>query len=57
MEEERTQLSIVDPETGYIGSSEERHRAGVYFTHVGLARVALAHHFGDEAILNVNNKS
>ena len=29
MEEERTQLSIVDPETGYIGSSEERHRAGV----------------------------
>ena len=57
MEEERTQLSIVDPETGYIGSSEERHRAGVYFTHVGLARVALAHHFGDEAILNVINKS
>ena len=57
MEEERTQLSIVDPETGYIGSSEERRRAGVYFTHVGLARVALAHHFGDEAILNVINKS
>lgn len=57
MEEERTQLSIVDPETGYIGSSEERHRAGVYFTHVGLARVALAHHFGDEATLNVINKS
>lgn len=57
MEEERTQLSIVDPETGSIGSSEERHRAGVYFTHVGLARVALAHHFGDEAILNVINKS
>ena len=57
MEEERTQLSIVDPETGYIGSSEERHRAGVYFTHVGLARVALAHHFGNEAILNVINKS
>lgn len=57
MEEERTQLSIVDPETDYIGSSEERHRAGVYFTHVGLARVALAHHFGDEAILNVINKS
>lgn len=57
MEEERTQLSIVDPETGYIGSSEERRRAGVYFTHVGLARVALAHHFGDEATLNVINKS
>ena len=57
MEEERTQLSIVDPETGYIGSSEERRRAGVYFTHVGLARVALAHHFGGEAILNVINKS
>jgi hypothetical protein len=57
MEEERTQLSIVDPETGYIGSSEERHRAGVYFTHVGLARVALAHHFGDEATLNVIKKS
>ena len=57
MEEERTQLSIIDPETGYIGSSEERRRAGVYFTHVGLARVALAHHFGGEAILNVINKS
>jgi hypothetical protein len=56
MEEERTQFSVADPENGYIGSSEELHRAGVYFTHVGLARVALAHHFGDEATLDVINK-
>ena len=57
MEEERTQFSVVDPGTGYIGSAEERHRAGVYFTHVELARIALAHHFGDEATLDVINKS
>lgn len=48
MEGEREEMERVSESSDYIGTSKERHEAGVYFTHVGLARKALSKEYDKE---------
>lgn len=49
MEKERGQMDRVSKSPGYIGTSKKRHEAGVFFTHVGLVRVALTAEFEEDS--------
>jgi GTP pyrophosphokinase len=53
MDEQHVKASIDELESGQqpMGTSEERTRRGVYFTHVGLARTALQLEFGEKEFM------
>lgn len=50
MDEEQQQVLISTEDEELLGTTEERSKRGVYFTHMGLARMALRKEFGNKTI-------